>query len=359
MFNPERLELARKRRALTMKELAERCGVTTRAVSAWEKGDAEPRTATQSKLAEILGFPSVFFQLAGPPELTAERVSFRALTAMTARERDQALAAGSMAFELSHWLFERFTGPPIDVPRCDSEPAEAAAEAVRRSWSLADRPISNVIHLLESRGVRVFSLVEGTRRLDAFATWHDHAPFTFLNTTRSAERGRFDLAHELGHLVMHKGVETIRNRNFESDADRFGGAFLMPASGMYARAPRRVTLDVVMAEKHHWGVPAMAYVYRLHELGLLSDWHYRSYCIELTKQGYRLDDPDGTPNESSLLLAKIFELLRDQLVSRSHVAEALAFAEQEVNQLVFGLMLGAIDGLAVRSEPKRGHLRAL
>jgi Zn-dependent peptidase ImmA (M78 family) len=44
------------------------------------------------------------------------------------------------------------------------------------------------------------------------------------------------------------------------------------------------TLDHVMVEEHHWGVPAMAYVVRLHELGLLSDWHYRSYCIELTKQ---------------------------------------------------------------------------
>ena len=359
MFNPERLEMARKRRALTMKDLAEACGVTTRAVSAWEKGDAEPRPTMLSKLAEVLAFPASFFDLASPPELMAEHVSFRALTAITARERDQALAAGSLAFELSTWLSERFHGPKIDVPSCESESAEAAADAVRRSWSLGDRPVGNVIHLLESRGVRVFSLVEGTRRLDAFATWHDHAPFTFLNTTKSAERGRFDLAHELGHLAMHKGVETIRNRNFESDADRFGGAFLMPASGIYARTPRRATLDFVMTEKHHWGVPAMAYVYRLHELGLLSDWHYRSYCIELTKLGYRLDEPDGGANESSLLLAKIFELLRDQQINRSHVAQALNFTEREVDQLVFGLMLGGVDGSAETSAPVRGHLRAL
>jgi Zn-dependent peptidase ImmA (M78 family)/DNA-binding XRE family transcriptional regulator len=357
MFNPERLELARKRRALTMKDLAERCEVTTRAVSAWESGAAEPRAAAQRTLSMNLGFPLAFFKLASPPDLTAERTSFRALTSMTARERDQALAAGALAFELSSWLTDRFDGPRVDVPSSQVGTAEQAAEAVRRAWCLGDKPISNVIHLLESRGVRVFSLVEGTRRLDAFATWYDHAPYAFLNTTRSAERGRFDLAHELGHLVMHKDLETVRNRAFECEADRFGGAFLMPASGIYARVPRRPTIEFVMIEKHYWGVPAMAYVHRLHELGLLTDWHYRSYCVELTKHGYRLEEPDGAASESSLLLAKVFELLRSQQVRRSDVASALNLAEDEIDQLVFGLMLHGVEGSASTSMRRRGHLQ--
>lgn len=340
-----------------MKDLAAQCGVTTRAVSAWEKGDTEPRAAVRRRIAEVLDFPETFFMREHVPELRAEAVSFRALTAMTARERDQALAAGSMAFELGSWLFRHFDGPPVDVPAYENTSAESAADMVRAAWSLGDRPIRNVIHLLEAHGVRVFSLVEGTRRLDAFATWHDHAPYVFLNTTKSAELGRFDLAHELGHLVMHQGTETIRNRAFEGEADRFGGALLMPASGVYARAPRRATLDYVMREKHYWGVPAMAYVYRLHELRILSEWHYRSYCIELTKQGFRQNEPDGGPNESSLLFHKIFALLKEVHVSRRDVARELGFHDRELDQLVFGLTLGALQGGSEHSPPVRNHLR--
>lgn len=342
-----------------MKGLATACGVTTRAVSAWEGGDAEPRPTVRRQLAEVLDFPESFFERDDPPELKAESVSFRALTAMTARERDQALAAGALAFELSAWLDQHFSAPQVDLPAYGGVSAEAAAEMLRAAWGLGDRPARNIIHLVESRGVRVFSLVEGTRRLDAYATWHDHTPFAFLNTTKSAERGRFDMAHELGHLVLHQGTETIRNRACEVEADRFGGAFLMPSSGLFARTPRRATLDWVMSEKQYWQVPAMALVYRLHELQLLSEWHYRSYCIELTKLGYRLDEPDGQTNESSLLLAKIFSLLREQRVGRNAVADAVGIKERELDQLVFGLTLNGVEGGHERSERPRGHLKSV
>lgn len=338
MVNPARLQLARKRRAMTMKELANRCDVSTRTVSSWETGAVEPKADHCRRLAEVLRLPPSFFELDDPAELEAENVSFRALSAMTARERDQALAAGVLAFELDKWLSDRFQGPPVDVPDLPDCSPESAAEQVRAGWNLGDRPIAAMIALLESRGVKVYSLVQGTRRLDAYATWQDHVPFAFLNTEKSAERGRFDLAHELGHLVMHKGLQTVKNRKYETEADRFAGAFLLPASAILARTPRRTTLDLVMQEKHKWGVPAMAYVYRLHELHLLSDWHYRSYSIELTKQGYRLEEPDGKQPESSLLLAKIFGLLWKEKFTARQLAVELDLTEEELSQLVFGLM---------------------
>ena len=339
-----------------MKDLAAACGVTTRTLSAWETGAAEPRPDARARLASVLHLPESFFEREDPHQLAAEDVSFRALSAMTARERDQALAAGVLAFELDAWLSARFAGPAVDVPDLAGRSAEEAAEDVRASWGMADRPIAAVIPLLESRGVRVYSLVKGTRRLDAYATWHDHVPFAFLNTDKPAERGRFDMAHELGHLVLHRGVQTVRNRAYETEADRFAGAFLMPATGVYARAPRRSTLDSVMQEKHHWGVPAIAYAHRLHELGLISDWHYRSYCIELTKQGYRLDEPDGGTPESSLLLAKMLGLLREENVTTSRIADELDITAEELSQLVFGLVLSPVSGGSGATIRRTDHL---
>lgn len=40
--------------------------------------------------------------------------------------------------------------------------------------------------------------------IDAFSLWRDDRPYIFLNTSKSAERSRFDAAHELGHLVLHR-----------------------------------------------------------------------------------------------------------------------------------------------------------
>lgn len=356
VVNPTRLQLARRRRGLTIKALAEACGVSTRTVSSWETGAVEPKPDSCDRLAQALGLPVEFFSLDDAAELPAEHVSFRALSAMTARERDQSLSAGVLAFELDEWLSSRFDGPLVDIPDLPHCDPEEAAQTVRAVWSLGDRPIARMLPLMESRGVRIFSLVHGTRRLDAFSTWHGPTPYVFLNTEKPAERGRYDLAHELGHLVMHNGVETVRNKKYELEADRFAGAFLMPATGLYARAPRRVTLDHVMQEKHHWRVPAMAYVYRLHELRLLSDWHYRSYCIDLTQRGYRLEEPDGGAPETSLLLAKMFDLLRQERTSLRQLAAELALTEQEVSQLVFGLVLTPVAGEAVDRSMPTGSL---
>lgn len=343
-----------------MKELAALGKVSSRSISAWESGAAEPKREAQLRLAEVLKLPAAFLERDDPVELLAEDVSFRALSAMTARERDTALAAGVMAFELDAWLSARFAGPAVDVPYLPDSSAEDAAKQVRLMWNLGDIPVSKMIPLAEAHGVRVYSLIEGTRRLDAYAVWK-YVPFVFLNTSKPAERGRFDIAHELGHLVMHKGLQTVRNRKYELEADRFAGALLMPASGMYARAPRRTTLDFAMQEKHHWGVPAMSYVHRLHELQLISDWHYRSYCIELTQRGFRLAEPDGRQPESSLLLAKMFQLLRDSNVSMRQVALDLDLTESAISQLVFGLVLAAVPGDAPdeQSGRRRDHLNLL
>lgn len=92
---------------------------------------------------------------------------------------------------------------------------------------LGEAPIANMVHLLETKGVRVFSLVEDCHELDAFSTWLDGTPFVFLNTRKSAERSRMDAAHELGHLVLHR-VGRPQGKEAEEEATRFGAAFLMP-----------------------------------------------------------------------------------------------------------------------------------
>ena len=50
---------------------------------------------------------------------------------------------------------------------------ETAAMLMRQHWRLGDKPIKNMVHLLEANAVRVFSLAENTKAVDAFSLWRD------------------------------------------------------------------------------------------------------------------------------------------------------------------------------------------
>ncbi len=204
---PDRLRFARKRRGLTKTRLAGLVGLTARSVQAFENGEKAPSEETLAGLARALRFPVDFFAGEELDELLPDGVSFRSMSSLTAGRRDAALGAGRLAIELMAWLGERFTLPATNVPDFSHHEPEAAAEAVREFWKLGQKPISNMVHLLEANGVRVFSLAERTKDVDAFSLWYDDVPYMFLNTFKSAERSRLDAAHELGHLCCTVTVD--------------------------------------------------------------------------------------------------------------------------------------------------------
>jgi Zn-dependent peptidase ImmA (M78 family) len=200
-----------------------------------------------------------------------------------------------------------------------------------------------MIALLESKGVRVFSLSVDAREVDAFSMWYDGTPFVFLNTKKTAERCRFDAAHELGHLVMHRHGAP-QGQEAEKEANAFASAFLMPRRSVLANAPRTATLKSLIAHKKFWNVSAAALNYRLHSLGLTTDWTYRTLCIDLAKLG-RDHEPESSPFESSQVLKKVFASLREDGISKSDVAKELLIQPEELDELTFGLMLNALNGL--------------
>jgi transcriptional regulator with XRE-family HTH domain len=153
MFNGSRLTLARKRRQLTKKELAEKAQLTALTLTRLEAGDTpEPGSDTVRALAHALNYPTEFFYLSDSEALGAEAVSFRSLSSLTARQRDAALAAGDLAFELHGWVAERFELPAAQLLDLRDEDPIAAAEALRSHWGMGTKPIEHMIKLLESKG---------------------------------------------------------------------------------------------------------------------------------------------------------------------------------------------------------------
>jgi Zn-dependent peptidase ImmA (M78 family) len=256
--------------------------------------------------------------------------------------------------ELASWIDARFTLPAPDVPDLSGNAPETAAQAVRAAWGLGERPVRNMVHLLEAHGVRVFSLAEECREVDAFSLWWDGVPYVFLNTQKSAERSRLDAAHELGHLVLHRGPRGA-GRDLEREAQRFGGAFLMPKASVLASVSGLATVPRLIALKRNWNVAVTALTYRLHELQLISDWHYRTLFTQLSERGYRINEPNPAERETSQLLQKVFDILRQEGISKDAVARDLHVLPEEINALVFGLVMLPLSGGRTKDSQRRSQ----
>jgi Zn-dependent peptidase ImmA (M78 family)/DNA-binding XRE family transcriptional regulator len=346
-FNAGRLGIARKRRMLNKKGFAERLNVTQHTVVRWEKCETEPSFENIEAFSKTLKFPSAFFY--GEDIDEPDSASFRSQTSMSAAIRDASLAAGAIGFLISDWVEERFDLPEIRVPDLHLYEPEQAASVLRSEWQLGERPISNMIHLLESKGVRVFSLAENTVKVNAYSLWRREKPYVFLNTVKSAESSRFDAAHELGHLVLHQDGGAM-GRAAEDQANRFASAFLMPRADVLAVLPRVEYMAQLIEAKARWRVSLAALNHRMHKIGLMSDWRHRDMCIEIATRGYNKDEPKPISREKSVVWEKVLRALWAERTTQANIARDLDIPESEVNGLIFGVVTD-LENRPVRGEP--------
>ncbi len=355
-MNPNRLSLARRKRGLTKKRLADLAGCGARTITAYEAGEIEPGRAAMGRIASTLDFPLDFFDGADLDEPQVDGATFRSLSRMTARQRDSALATGALGFHLARWIEDGFDLPGSDIPDLASlDDPERAADRLRMEWGLGWGPAPSMVRLLEAKGVVVLSLSGCAREIDAFSAWNGERPFVFLNPSNTPERSRMDCAHELCHLVLHRHQST-KNRDVEHEAKVFAGAFLMPRDGVLPTARRSPSVTSVIRDKRRWGVSALAYTVRLHRLELVSDWHYRQLCIQLSR--YRKNEPNGIAREQSAVLGAVMATLRKEGVTRRELANRLELTAGDLEELLRGLVITALAGGGTRrQESGRTELR--
>ncbi len=340
VFNPQRLEVARQRRQLSKKAFAEASGIADRTLRKYEKEGFENLSINDlSKFAEALNYPLEFFFGEDLEYIDAESVSFRALSSTKASQKLSAIAAGALAYEFSLWMERNFNLPQINVPQLglqNSQDAEKAATIVRNEWAIGNKSISNVLHLLEKNGVRVFSLSENNLNVNAYSFWKDGVPFIFLNNKKSAECQRFDACHELGHLVMHH-EGTPRGREAEMEANRFASAFLMPPESIEQYTFRNTNLENLIKFKHNWKVSLAALVRRLFDLNKISDWHYHEFSRQMGMRGYFKAEPEPMPErEKSKIIEIVLAAIREERKTLNHLAKELLLPIDELSQLLFG-----------------------
>lgn len=340
-ITPSRLKFARKRRGITIKKLSEMIGVTVKTLSSYENGKSSPVKQKVALMSQLLNFPEKFFFMDEIEPVKQESVSFRSLARMSATVRDASLHASHIATEFTSLVRKRFETPKVMLPELTGYSPEAAADVIRNEWMLGEIPINNMIHLLESKGVMVFSLAEDTFDMDAYSFWMNDIPFIFLNNKKSVEHSRFDAAHELGHLILHHHAtmpeyDTSKGKEAESEAHKFASAFLMPQKSVIAYSVRYPSLSAIISLKSIWRVSAAALIRRLRDLDLLTEWQYRTLNIDLSRHDYLKKEPEPILKpETSKLLPMLFQALKEDGISKNDIAEELGCFPSELDALMF------------------------
>jgi Zn-dependent peptidase ImmA (M78 family)/DNA-binding XRE family transcriptional regulator len=342
---------------MSKKGLADCIGVTPNTILRYEAGEIDPSNESLEKVAVCLQFPKAFFDGEEIDEPRRDNASFRGMASKSARIMDAALASGAIAFMLDDWIAKTYNRPDPDLLDLHRVEPHTAAMLLRQHWRLGDKPIANMIHLLEAKGIRVFSLAENTKEVDAFSLWRDDVPYVFLNRFKSSERSRYDAAHELAHLCLHKhgGASTeYIGDNLEKEANAFAGAFIMPETDVRAICNRPLySVNDLVEYKKRWRVSVAALNYRLREMGMISEGKSTSNYVEMSRRGWLKNEPNGIAREQSSVLQDIINDLLRQGITKTKIATELMVPPSEIEALLFGLAnMTTIDG-AARPSPRR------
>jgi transcriptional regulator with XRE-family HTH domain len=330
----QRLKQLRLARGLSLEGLAAQMGgiVTKQALSKYELGLSKPSAVVLNRLAQALGIKAAY--LWSVPAIDCRFVAYRKGSGLAKAEQERVEAVTCQMLEERVRLQQMVHGATtVDLPvkgfKVEKlEDAERFAKALRGRWNLGLGVIPTVTGTLEDHSVHVFE-VEASPRFDGIsAVAYDSeeniaAAAVVSRKSLPGGRQRLNLAHELGHLVL----DTAESVDEEKAAFRFAGAFLAPDETLFGELGRKRSL-VQSAElfimKQKYGMSIQSLVYRLHDLGIISDQHYRQWWMTINREGWKRKEPSELkPEESQWLKKTVLRALSEGLVTKGEAMKAI------------------------------------
>lgn len=294
------LRLARLFHGLTLEDVAAHIDKTRQYVHKIETEQIVPSEATLNAIAQLTQVDPVFFVRQASAPINEDQCHFRKQFTTRSAVKQVALAKGEMFRRLVVELEEQLELPSTSIPQIEANSLieiEQAAEACRRHWGLGLGPIQSMMRVAERAGVLVTSFRGVSREVDAYSISAARPVIVVNSDDVSACRLRFDIAHELGHLVLHVGIAT-GDRKTEGEANRFAGAFLLPRSSFVKEFPKlrgmHLNWQGLSEMKLRWKVSKAALLYRAKQLSLISEEQYKTGVIRLNRGGEaRIEREDG------------------------------------------------------------------
>ena len=322
----ERIKQARKANSLSLRDLAELVGVSATAISKYERDMDIPGSGVLLRLAQSLNVKIDFFFRQAHQSFQLE--SFRKHASLGIKDQD------SIQMCIQDWL-ERYLEVESFFPGEEMgsslpgyqvrtmEDVESAALQLRALWNLGDDAIVNLVQLLEDHRIKVGS-VSGYVHFDACTFQLDQNPIIVSKTEISGDRQRFNLCHELGHIVL----DVQGDMDTERAVNRFAGAFLVPAeTARFELGDHRSDLNPneLILLKQKYGLSMQAWVYRARDLKIISELTAKHLFQKFRMSGWHKQEPGRPyPSETSLRMEQlIYRALSEDLISRSRGQELL------------------------------------
>ncbi len=283
-YIPGRIRKARKMAGYSMQDLATLLDISPQAVSQFEVGRSLPGDATIRKMTDILNFPFSYFSKPMPEQSTQSAVLFRANKNITKKQLNALEERGELTFEIFDYLagyveFPKVRFPDIVRPSGDDilsvDEIDDITYELRQFWGIPDGPIEYLSDILHSNGVLISRITFQNRKIDAFSRWRNARPFIFLSSNKSSMRTRFDLAHELGHLILHSDL-TPEDLNYnrrlddiEKEANRFAASLLLQST-LFFQEVLSGSIDRLLMLKKKWLTSVSCMIYTIADYGYLS-----------------------------------------------------------------------------------------
>ena len=358
-FQQDRLSQILAVRRVTQVQLASMVGVSPATVSKWRAGSQAPEREALERLASVVNVTPEWFT-----RPLSEKVSpplFRSNASAHVAARAMLEARLEWAQDVAVALMEFVDYPELNLPmrrysdpeEITDEDIELAAAECREMWRLGRVAVQDLALAVEGAGIIVIREETGVAQIEGLSAWSDAVgrPLVLLSADKdNGFRSRFDLAHELGHLILHRHVthpnERERHNLLEKQAHRFAGAFLLPAETFSAEIKIPPTLDDLLLLKHRWGVSVAAMIMRLRALGLLDhDGAQVLFKRRSARWGAKAEPGDGDRKpEQPRLLRRTIDLLVDEgVMPRDAIPRHLGLSAGDIEMLA-GLPEGYFRG---------------
>lgn len=356
-FNADLLVLARQSRGLSQTELADNCGLSQALISKLENHIlAEPSLEVLNKLAVVLKFPNDFFyetdRIYGLPPSVHAGPMYRRKANVTKKSREKLEAILNMhIFHLRRLL--RSIDLEFDLPLLELDPDEFSPEdianKVRQTWLIPKGPLHNLMEYVERAGCMVYLCDFDDLSVDGVTMRPPGLPpCIFLNKNLPGCRQRFTLAHELGHIIMHR-IPT--GDDMETEANKFAACLLMPTDDIKPYLFGKLSIPRLAALKPMWKTSMTAILYRASDIGVISPHQQKHLWIEINKYGYRTREPIDLdiPLEIPSNVLEILNLHIDDLEFNLNDMQYLLKSSNDDLYNMYG----------IGNNPKKPHLKIL
>ena len=340
-FNGVRLKEALQFRGMKLSELADKTEISKQSLSLYSNGENKPPFSNVVKIANELDFPHDFFMTEDTCTAVTGNTYFRSQATATKRERKAQMIKLEYAAKMYEVLLDYVNFPELQLPVVKDIPMpstmleadsyetlmniEMVAYQIRMQWNLGLEPIKDLQYVLQSHGIIVTGFKDSGDKIDAFSqkiTAGDGTELYIIaleTGVKPKARLNFDMAHELGHIILHRWGESnedLTKEEFnirEKTANIFAGAFLLPRESFERDVkPFATNLEYYKSLKKKWGVSIQAMVYRARQLDIITANQFQYMMRIISKKGWKTKEPGDRPaNIDSTLFQMAIDAMLD------------------------------------------------